>query len=702
MSGSRPVRVGLVGAGYVSRFHVAALRRLPGVAIAGITDIDHSRAQTVGEQFGLTSFPSLEDMAASGLQTVHVLTPPATHAAVALRAIALGCHVLIEKPLATSVEDCEALIVASRTKGVRVSVNHSLLALPLVVAALELVRRGAIGEVLTADFFRSSIYPPYGGGPMPPQYREGGYPFRDLGVHGLYLLQAFLGDIEDVSAHFRSVGPSKADPNLHFDEWRAVVTCVRGVGTIHLSWNVKPLQYVLVLQGTRGTLRADLSSMFLARRRHTMLPEAIERVVNPVIESVSSTLQVAINAGRFLAGRLRPYEGLHRAVAAFYRALERGDEMPVALESAREVVRWTEHVARQADEAKEQAYQTLKRGPAPVTVVTGASGHLGRVLVQSLLGDGVRVRALVRRPPEAELAEHPGLEVAIGDLGDATAVESALDGAQAVYHIGAATRGGAVEQEAGTITGTRNVVEACLKLGVSKLIYVSSLSVIDWAGHPSDRPVTEAAPLEPAPDARGDYTRGKLAAERIVSAAAAEHGLPAIILRPGQIWSETSRLLTPAVGIRIGRVFVIVGDRNSRIPFVHVDDVVRGLRLAEPGQSWTGEIVQLVDDDLMTREELVRAYARAREPGLRVIHVPLSLACLAVWLPAALFRAVLRRPPPVSAYRLRSAFATLRFDRQKALHILGWRPEMRSATRIRAMLDLEQPCRLAENASGSQ
>lgn len=206
MINGKNYRVGLVGAGYVSEFHIKALKRLPNVRLVGITDIDVARAKATAQSFGIAAFPSLKVMAAEGLDVVHVLTPPSSHVTVALEALSLGCHVLVEKPLATSVEDCDRLIAESQTRGLRVCVNHSLLGDPFVKRALALVKSGAIGDVLTIDYLRSSNYPPYRGGSLPLHYREGGYPFRDLGSHALYLLQEFLGNIEDVHAEFRTSG----------------------------------------------------------------------------------------------------------------------------------------------------------------------------------------------------------------------------------------------------------------------------------------------------------------------------------------------------------------------------------------------------------------------------------------------------------------------------------------------------------------
>src|SRR5713226_8781082 len=109
----RQFRVGLVGAGYVSEFHIRALRRLPGVRMIGITDLLEERAHAVAARFGIAAYPSLEAIAETGLDVVHVLTPPASHTTVALDALRRGCHVLVEKPLATSVEECDRLAAES-------------------------------------------------------------------------------------------------------------------------------------------------------------------------------------------------------------------------------------------------------------------------------------------------------------------------------------------------------------------------------------------------------------------------------------------------------------------------------------------------------------------------------------------------------------------------------------------------------------
>lgn len=663
MTEQRSCRAGLVGAGYVSEFHLKALRGLPTVPVIGIHDRDRDRAETVARQWGLRVFDSLDTLVAAGANVIHVLTPPASHAAVTLAALERGCDVLVEKPLATSVADCDQIATAAQRAGRQVCVNHSLLRDPFVQRALTLVRAGQIGEVLAVDYFRSSEYTPWPGGPVPPPYCDGGYPFRDLGVHALYLLAEFLGGIEAVHAEYANAGSLSRDPNLRFDEWRALVRGPRATGQIQLSWNIRPLQHQLFIQGTRGTIRADLFSMFVAIRKNTPLPKSVERAVNALNEARQIECGTTGNALRFLRGKLRPFHGLHMLVTEFYQNLAAGLPAPVTVAQARPIVDWTERVARTADDAKTR---WLAQSPTTLTapvLVTGASGFIGRQLVKRLLKDQQRIRVLVRReqPPD------PRVEVVVGDLGDPAAVDRAVAGTQLVYHVGATMSGRAEDFQRGTVAGTRHVIDSVLKHRVPKLVYVSSLSVLHAAAARPGVKLTEAWPLEPRPAARGAYTQSKLEAEQLVTAAVRDRGLPAVIVRPGQVFGPGAPLLTPAVARRLGNRLIVLGNGELVLPLVHVADVVEALVCAGRRPEGDGSIFQIVDDAGVTQNDL------ARRAGRPIVHIPRPVVYALAWGVHLLCR-LLGRAAPLSVYRVRSALAPISFDCTAARTKLGWQP----------------------------
>jgi len=129
-----------------------------------------------------------EALVAAGANVIHVLTPPSSHARVALEALERGCHVLVEKPVAESVEDALAIAQLAREKGLTASVNHSLLYDPQVRRALDKVRSGALGQVVSVDILARLGVSAVRGRASAPTLPRCGYPFRDLGVHCLYLI----------------------------------------------------------------------------------------------------------------------------------------------------------------------------------------------------------------------------------------------------------------------------------------------------------------------------------------------------------------------------------------------------------------------------------------------------------------------------------------------------------------------------------
>jgi predicted dehydrogenase/nucleoside-diphosphate-sugar epimerase len=667
-------RAGMVGAGNICEFHVAAIKALPDVELIGVTDLDNDRAKTNAEKWGTKAYDSLDALIAAGANVIHVLTPPAAHAKVARAAIEKGCHVLVEKPVAEDEKEALELGVLAHKHGVVATVNHSLLYDPQVKRAIDAVKAGQLGQVVSVDILRGSEYPPYEGGPLPPWYRDAGYPFRDIGVHCLYLIQELLGTIEDVDASWRSLG---GDPNLAFDEWRTLVRCKGGLGQFQLTYNVKPMQSQMIIHGTKGVLRVDLFAMFHGRRASTPLPKAAERLVNAFTDSVQPLIDVPIGVFKFVKKEVQAYQGLRDLVGDFYARLARGEAGPVSIEDAAQVVRWVEKIARAADadhKARLAKFQLSDRVPF---LVTGASGFLGRATVKRLREQGHEVRVFVRRIPERP---QDGVEYCFGNLGDPVAVDRAVKGAEIVIHCGAAMKGGWPEHKGATVIGTQNLVDACKKHGVKQLVHISSMSVIDWAGMSGNGNVCESAPVEPKPDQRGAYTRAKLEAEKIVCDAT-KHGLPAVILRPGQIFGGGIPLINGAVARNAGGRWLVLGDGKLELPLVYIDDVVDAITSSIDRNLTRGEVIQIIDPEQLTQEQVL-ALAGGNRPVLRVPRpVVFGLGMLSE-LPLG----AIGKQSPVGVYRLKSALARLHYESHRATELLGWRPRVGVREGIRRVM----------------
>lgn len=623
----------------------------------------------MARKFGITGvYNSLAEMKAAQPDVIHILTPPSSHKALAIEALEMGCHVFVEKPMAETAADCDAMIAKAQEKGLALSVNHSARFDPVILEALDRVKRGELGDILSVDFIRSSEYAPYGGGPLPPPYRNGGYPFQDLGVHGLYLVEAFLGRLHDVSAKYYSTGK---DLYLTFDEWRCAIEGDRGTGYMMLSWNNRPVQNEIVVHGTRGVLRAECFLQVCTVKKAFPGPRPVQWILNGIFTSLRTLRLVLLNTLRFATGKLRPSPGIHQGVVEFHEALQKGVAMPVPPDEGRRMVGFMEEVATAADREKDQirAAQFQPLPPAKI-LITGATGFLGSALLRKLQAKGEGpIRVLVRKSNPA--LEAAGVQIVCGDLGDAAIVDHATQGVEFVYHVGAAMKGSSEDFERGTVWGTQNVIDACRKFGIRRLIHVSSLSVMDHAGRDHNDKVRETSAYEPRPGDRGAYTQTKLKSEQLVLDAVKQYGLPAVVLRPGQIFGPGAEGISPSGAVGIAGRWLIVGSGNRTIPLIYVDDVADALVLAGERVGLEGSVIQLVDSTPVTQREFVDAVRRSR---------PQKAAFVPEWL--MMFMAtgvetlgkILKRGVPLTRYRVKSIFPLANFDNTVAETKLGWKP----------------------------
>lgn len=182
----RRLRVAVVGVGYLGRHHARILSTLEGVTLAGVVDINRERAAKVATEFGSVAVDDLRALTGQ-VDAVTVAVPTETHHVVALPLLEAGISVLVEKPMARTLDEADDLIAAARRSGAVLAVGHTERFNPAVTAALPLVSSPGFVEV----------------------HRLGTFPERsldidvvfDLMIHDLdVLLAAVPGDITSIDA----------------------------------------------------------------------------------------------------------------------------------------------------------------------------------------------------------------------------------------------------------------------------------------------------------------------------------------------------------------------------------------------------------------------------------------------------------------------------------------------------------------------
>jgi nucleoside-diphosphate-sugar epimerase len=301
-------------------------------------------------------------------------------------------------------------------------------------------------------------------------------------------------------------------------------------------------------------------------------------------------------------------------------------------------------------------------------LVTGASGFLGQAIIRRLQREGVRVRAFVR-PGRAFACD--GVEVCEGDLGDEAAVAAAVRGTDAVVHAAArvATTGTWEEFAEANIRGTRRVIRAGRAAGVRRIVHISSLGVYDV---PREGVIiTEESPYESEANARGHYSRSKLAADRLALWEAA-HGAPVVVLRPGLLYGPGKRPPLARQSFGAGAVKFILATRRYTLPFSHIDNVADAVLLALRAPDAAGKAFTVVDANVR-QAELVTAYRAAAGESWRAVFLPVPLIAAAAWgLERGLRLA--RRRSPVTYHQIRRATRRAHYDCSRAEQLLGWRP----------------------------
>jgi nucleoside-diphosphate-sugar epimerase len=313
-------------------------------------------------------------------------------------------------------------------------------------------------------------------------------------------------------------------------------------------------------------------------------------------------------------------------------------------------------------------------------LVTGGGGFLGQAVCRLLAARGEHVSALNRRryPALAGL----GVVQHIADVRDPDGVRAAVAGCDAVVHCAALAGlwGPAAAYRSVNVRGTANVIDACLRAGVPRLVHTSSPSVVH------DGRDLEGVD-ESAPHARrflASYPASKAIAERLVLAADGDR-LATVALRPHLIWGPGDPHFLPrfAARARRGRL-VLPHAPGKRIDTVYVDNAARAHLLAldalAPGSPAAGRAYFITQDEPVTVTRWVNALLDAAGLPPVTRHVPARLARLGAAAVEYGYRlARVRAQPPLTRLAAVQATTSHWFDISAARRDLGYEPRISMA-----------------------
>jgi predicted dehydrogenase len=294
-----PVRIGLIGCGKVGQIHAAALGAIAEAELVGVCDVSAERAQALAQRYRARGCTDLDEMLCdSKVEAVIIGTPHPLHAAPAIRAAEAGVHVLVEKPLAATLADCDAMLAAAGRAGTLLGVISQRRFYEPVRRMKDAIDAGRLGRpalgVFTMYSWREPAY--YQSDPWRGKWdTEGGGVLVNQSPHQLDLLRWFMGPIAEVSGYWANVN----HPGVEVDDTAVAVLRFEngGLGAIVTSVAQKPGIYTKVhVHGTSGAsvgVETDRGATFIAGMTTVAEPALNDVWTIPGEEHLLSEFQAA-------------------------------------------------------------------------------------------------------------------------------------------------------------------------------------------------------------------------------------------------------------------------------------------------------------------------------------------------------------------------------------------------------------------------
>lgn len=310
-------------------------------------------------------------------------------------------------------------------------------------------------------------------------------------------------------------------------------------------------------------------------------------------------------------------------------------------------------------------------------LVTGGGGFLGGAIVRALLEEGYAVRSFSRGNYPA--LEALGVEITQGDLAEAETVQEACRGCEIVFHVAAKAGiwGSKDTYYRANVIGTENVLAACRALGIARLVYTSTPSVV-FNGNNMDG-VDERVPY--AREYKAAYPATKAEAERMILAANNER-LATVALRPHLVWGPGDTHLVPGILAR-GRTGRLrqVGDGSNLVDFTYVDNAAQAHLLAaarlSPGTSVAGRAFFVSQGEPVPLWDFINRILEAAELPAVTAAVSPHLAYATGWLCEMVYAGLrLKSEPPMTRFLAEELATSHWFDISAARKELGYEPKV--------------------------
>lgn len=332
------IRAAIIGSGLIAgKKHIPAFLKLRSkTELVAVCDLNLAAAKEVASRFGIPrAYGNIEEMLSTEKpDLVDICTPPKTHVRLAVEAMRHGCHVLVEKPMALTVADCDQIVQASKDYGLKVCVAHSDLFYEPFIKARRMVENGAIGRVRGMRIFLSTPTDYMTSRPEHWAHKLPGGVIGETGPHIVYMTLAFIPNIRTVNVDALKVMHDY--PWSSFEDYRINLIGDEAISSATVVYTTEQWAAKVEILGDTGFLMLDLESMNVVHYKRTELKPA------PV--GLSLLRESAELAGAFVSNAIRVTTRRVRStheiiISQLADSILSGSEPPVSAEEGREAVR---------------------------------------------------------------------------------------------------------------------------------------------------------------------------------------------------------------------------------------------------------------------------------------------------------------------------------------------------------------------------
>lgn len=310
------MNVALIGCGAMAREHLRVLKNIDTLRLVALCDTNEETVSRVSGQWGVRRYYTnySEMLEKEGPSIVSILTPPSSHAPLAVEAIERGVNVLVEKPLTMTTKEADLIMKSLATSQAKLIVNYNWLLSRVMTTALSRVRNGMIGEVLGMDVkVLNTKSDAMASDEKHWSHKMLGGRFGEMLSHPVYLAQSVLGnDLKTVT-----VLPDKrgAYSWMRYDELYALLRGSRGAVQVYASFNAPRPAILVDIYGEKKILKIDILNQTLIQ----LGPRKLDKK-DSALDSLSVSTGLILNTVRNTARYLLSERGAY-ALGAAYRSL---------------------------------------------------------------------------------------------------------------------------------------------------------------------------------------------------------------------------------------------------------------------------------------------------------------------------------------------------------------------------------------------